>query len=199
MHMSYVHAHLLRIDAMVIQLLGIPVFACDAAKAKQNNIFLEKAKEAGLPRPPGEPASPTAAATEGASEPPPPPSVGPRGRRRRPGSLSAEARRTRASQFPGVIDAVGGTMYLGNWRRRSRSSPPGWYAVLVLTLGSFRRLGISGHIADTGLLSNFPTCYISAPDNDDNNDDNDSPNRLQWKAGYEDGGPQIYERKFPVM
>ncbi|KAK0718575.1 hypothetical protein B0T26DRAFT_676728 [Lasiosphaeria miniovina] len=78
-------------------------------------------------------------------------------------------------------------LHLAYWRGAS----PGWYAAVVLTLGSFEALGISGTISNTSFTkSHIPVCFKS---------DQKTRTISGWAEGYEDGVAKVTMRKFPVM
>ena len=56
--------------------------------------------------------------------------------------------------------------------------------------GSLSAVGMSGEIADTDLVDYIPRCYRS---------DRLTKNILGWQTCFEDGGPKVTKRRFPVM
>jgi hypothetical protein len=99
--------------------------------------------------------------------------------------------RRQPKPFDGITDPVVGEPYLGYWRSPNRSSPSGWYAVVILPLGDFGAVGISGSISETRLTKgHIPVCYDS---------DKKTRTILGWAENYGDGGPDVTRRKFPVM
>ncbi|GAP87960.2 hypothetical protein SAMD00023353_1600390 [Rosellinia necatrix] len=113
-------------------------------------------------------------------------------RRLRSGSNRAEGKRPagvagrrRRKSVDAITEPIPGEVYLGYWPK-SRS----WLAVLLLPMGSFTDIGLHGTIADTGLLDDVPPCYRY--------------NRRTrefggWQDSFEDAGPSILKRQFPVM
>ncbi|KAH8880497.1 hypothetical protein GQ53DRAFT_536771 [Thozetella sp. PMI_491] len=65
--------------------------------------------------------------------------------------------------------------------------------VLVLPIGDFGQIGIAGRLADTGLLNSpqhVPSCFRL----------NQSTRSIEgWAPDYQDGGPRVEERFYPVM
>jgi hypothetical protein len=63
------------------------------------------------------------------------------------------------------------------------------FAAVVLSLGSFEVIGACGSIEDTGLLDCIPKCYSKRL----------TPGHtLEWARGYEDGGPNVDQREYPI-
>lgn len=178
-----------------LETLGVEVLNCSEALMRKNNEMLQKdinegrykvlnrtsawklAKRSSMPKvpkvPKGRPA-PKSRAQNGET------------------SSTAGARRTTARKqaFEGVADPVGGEVYLGVWGRQ------GWYAVVLLPRGPdfgdprFSSTGIPGTLRNTRLLKKVPPCYKYTPGN----------SKLSgWAKGYEDGGPLVTERRFPVI
>ncbi|KAI0430515.1 hypothetical protein F5Y09DRAFT_341568 [Xylaria sp. FL1042] len=73
-----------------------------------------------------------------------------------------------------------------------------FYPVMILGWDDQRPGGLEHGLADTGLLdkeqSNVPSCYIYK-------DPESATNAAiaGWSPGFEDGGPRVNQRKFPVM
>jgi hypothetical protein len=103
-------------------------------------------------------------------------------------SPAAHLKTQKRKPFDGITDPVVGGLYLGFWRSRSAKYQTGWYPVVVLPTGDFEPVGMRGKIADTDLVKHIPVCYKS-----------EKKSILGWAGGYEDGGPFITKRKFPVM
>ncbi|KAL2107261.1 hypothetical protein VUR80DRAFT_5465 [Thermomyces stellatus] len=90
------------------------------------------------------------------------------------GSGEAAARRTtsRNQRFEGVIDAVGGELYLRYWPRQDC---------------------IPGILLNTRPLRKVPVCYKYTPG------DSELSGWTKGTKGYEDGGPPMTERRFPAI
>ncbi|KAI0966822.1 hypothetical protein F4678DRAFT_448259 [Xylaria arbuscula] len=95
------------------------------------------------------------------------------------------SRRRQRKLVDAITDPTPGEIYLGYWPK-SRS----WLAVLLLPLGGFDNIGLNGTIADTGLLNDVPPCYRYS-------------RRAKvfrgWQDGFDDAGPSVMDRQFPVM
>ncbi|KFA70705.1 hypothetical protein S40288_07601 [Stachybotrys chartarum IBT 40288] len=64
-----------------------------------------------------------------------------------------------------------------------------WLAALLLPMGNLEDIGIPDTIEGLGLLEDLPQCYAY-----------DSQRKtFSWKEGYEDNGPRVMMREFPVM
>src|SRR5262249_18284492 len=85
----------------------------------------------------------------------------------------------------GIINPVVGRIYRALWKTTGA-----WYAVLLLPTGSFEPVGMTGEIADTDLVTYIPTCFRS---------NKRAKKILGWSTGFEDGGPLVSKRRFPVM
>ncbi|KAJ9133164.1 hypothetical protein NKR23_g10933 [Pleurostoma richardsiae] len=182
-HLSHKeHGSLLQGKDIAVQELGVRVLGCDAAKAKQNNDVFEVAIRDGYKVLKGDDARDSRRSHTQTTP------MTTRGRGARVRSFADEEQ---PKPFDGVTDPVVGELYLGYWRSRSRSSSSGWYAVVLLPLGDFEAVGISGSISETRLAKgHIPICYIS---------DKKTRTILGWAERFEDGGPDVAKRKFPVM
>lgn len=177
--------------ADAIRELGIRVLSCDATKAKQNNDAFTSALKKGYQVYKG-----IHSEDLHNSQPPPPARRGLRGRRERDCSSEDEEQVAQQVQrtlkpFDGITNPVAGNLYLGYWRSRNPSSPSCWHAVVVLPLGDFEAMGLSGSIFETRLIKgHIPFCYDSVKS---------TRTILGWAEGFKDGGPDVTKRKFPVM
>ncbi|KAI0433344.1 hypothetical protein F5Y09DRAFT_351775 [Xylaria sp. FL1042] len=93
--------------------------------------------------------------------------------------------RRQSKRVDAITDPTPGNVYLGYWPK-SRS----WLAVLLLPLGNFGDIGLSGTIADTGLLHDVPPCYRYS---------RRAKAFRGWQDGFEDGGQFVVDRQFPVI
>jgi hypothetical protein len=175
------HGRLVLDTSDAIEKLGIRVRNCNAARAKRNNdVFLAALKSgykilkgASSDDPGDVPHSATTTDDDNSREE----ESGP----------TARCVQPRVTQFDGITDPVVGELHLAYWR----GAEPGWYAAVVLPLGSFEALGISGTISNTSLTKgHIPVCYES---------DQKTHTISGWAEGYEDGGAKVTMRKFPVM
>ncbi|KAI3339691.1 hypothetical protein F4824DRAFT_507943 [Ustulina deusta] len=87
--------------------------------------------------------------------------------------------------FSSVIDPLAGGVYRAYWQPTKT-----WYAAIVLPIGDFDSIGMSGSIAETGLFKYIPVCYCF---------DKQARRITRWQKGYETGGPHAFKRKFPIM
>lgn len=85
------------------------------------------------------------------------------------------------STFRGIVDPVEGQPY-------STSFNGTWWALMVLPTSDFATVGINGNFQKCGLARKTPKCYRRRSGN----------GPLKWAAGYEDGGPLVQGRQFPV-
>lgn len=83
-----------------------------------------------------------------------------------------------------VADPLVGELYLVSW--------PGanWYAGLVLPFENLSRFGLHVDFEMAGLLGTRPACFRY---------DGENKKFLGWVDGYEDGGPMVSQRTFPVF
>lgn len=87
--------------------------------------------------------------------------------------------------FKGVVDpTVGGIYKIDQGFRKSS------YAGVLLPIGDFGAIGISKSLYDTSLRRSIPSCYIY---------NKTIKEILGWEKDYDDGGPRVMDRKFPVM
>lgn len=100
-------------------------------------------------------------------------------------SASTSIRKTRGA-FTGVLNPTPGDVYFGYYNK--------WHAVLVLPsvyVEGAAYTGLPGTIEDEniGLINDLPECYYLDP----------LTGLLKWQEDYEDGGPSVTERQFPVV
>ncbi|SPO05195.1 uncharacterized protein DNG_07881 [Cephalotrichum gorgonifer] len=111
----------------------------------------------------------------------------------RPQRNSVASRRRR--DFLGVTDPVVGAIYRGYWAKARN-----WYGVLVLPRSkffddpSFESLNLPEELAGTYLSDHIPDCYHSSKQSEDG-----VRTLIDWEDGFEDGGPFVSERQFPVL
>jgi hypothetical protein len=86
-------------------------------------------------------------------------------------------------------------VYYGYWKPENSIWP-----VMILGWDDQTAGGLKDDLVGTGLLnkkvSNPPKCYVYK----DNTMNNAMDNAIVgWAPGFEDGGPKVTQRKFPVM
>lgn len=91
-------------------------------------------------------------------------------------------------QFKGITDAKYGNLYLGYWAKTKQKFP-----VIVLPLGDLKAAGLKGKLLETSLKKTIPRCYVVTRPTPD------TKVISGWAKGYEDGGPLVTKREFPVM
>lgn len=64
-----------------------------------------------------------------------------------------------------------------------------WSAVLLLPTTNLEEVGVPYTLKSLGLVPT-PRCYVYTPDDDET---------FQWSEGYEDGGPLMGDRWYPVL
>ncbi|KAK7221632.1 hypothetical protein V2G26_009635 [Clonostachys chloroleuca] len=116
-------------------------------------------------------------------------SEGPAKRPRRSRRQPASRKRTPSlpvvtAKKQAVADPLVGELYLVSW--------PGanWYAGLVLPFENLSRFGLHVDFEMAGLLETRPACFRY---------DGENKKFLGWVDGYEDGGPMVSQRTFPVF
>ncbi|KAI0122413.1 hypothetical protein F4814DRAFT_408662 [Daldinia grandis] len=87
--------------------------------------------------------------------------------------------------YKGVIDPIVGGIYKIHQGLRKGS-----YAAVILPIGDFGAIGISESLYDTSLRRSIPSCYIY---------NKTIKEILGWEKDYDDDGPRVKDRKFPVM
>ncbi|KAH6985517.1 hypothetical protein EDB80DRAFT_230132 [Ilyonectria destructans] len=83
-----------------------------------------------------------------------------------------------------ITEPIPGEFYLA-YRKGSTDRCP----VLLLPLGHLDNVGVPDAVEILGLIDSVPACYVY----------NQSVNDLVWQEGYEDDGPLVAKRQFPVM
>ncbi|KAK7422479.1 hypothetical protein QQZ08_009467 [Neonectria magnoliae] len=106
-----------------------------------------------------------------------------------PVGMSSNGRnaRNKKAKFEGIIDPKPGDIYSGFY-----SGSKVWYAVLVLPgVGADIDIdiGMPGTMQELGLTEPLPPCC----------DFDTQTGLLSWRKGYEDGGPCVNQRQFPVL
>jgi hypothetical protein len=180
---------------LAVKTLGHLVVDCDATKAALNNSMFKKALEGGYqvqsslknqssrksllqghvgspaPTPTKAPESPKSQEVAG----PPAPGAAPE------------------QTFKGITNAVAGELYRGFWRSSRQ-----WYVVMVLGWGHQLVCGMDKDLQSIGLTVakgrsarvSVPKCYVL---------DDAGTSIADWAPGYEDGGPLVHKRNFPVL
>ena len=100
---------------------------------------------------------------------------------------SSRVHRRLRTQFEGISSPETGGVYIG--RRSYRySKTPEWNVLVILPCSDFRPFGISGTMADTNLMDSKPPCYRLK-----------GQSITGWRKNYEDNGPKVTDRRFPVL
>ncbi len=90
----------------------------------------------------------------------------------------------KATESGYITNPVAGELYLGRWQSH-------WYAILVLPIDDSTIPGIPLSIFETSLARrHIPVCYRYAEDRH---------SISGWAKDYEDGGPHVSKRRFPVL
>lgn len=89
------------------------------------------------------------------------------------------------SRFDDCIEPIPGNLYTA-----SRAGRQERWAVIVLSRGDFDGRQNSGFFKDSTLLQRPPPCYVC---------DGKSTRIIAYQKGFEDGGPLVSQRQFPVM
>jgi len=198
------HGFLRREWALAVQKLGVRVLGCDEKKAKINNDAFDQALKAGyVPYKRHNDGRAAEAAAENSQRQVSIEASGddedhgrqqqqqqrethhldPRISTTTTDLQQGQHRGKKAKPFEGVTDPTVGKLYRAWYRGK------GFYAVLMLPLGSFETVGVVGNISNMDKQEKAPACYHRSGDG----------RILRWASGYEDGGPRVRERKFPVM
>ena len=177
------HGWLPRDRALAVQEFGFRVLGCDKEKAKRNNDAFDRAIEAGyVPR--KRHIDQAQGQHQESIEPwdedhdqqretdQDPPII----------KTDLQGRRQRGKPFEGITDPTVGRLYRVWYRGK------GFYAALMLPLGSFGTVGVVGDISNIDQQDKAPICYRRSGER-----------ILRWASGYEDGGPKFRGRKFPMM
>ncbi|KAK8118334.1 uncharacterized protein PG998_002960 [Apiospora kogelbergensis] len=170
--------------ASTIKKMGLRVLNCDATKAEKNNAAFTQALDAGYkPLGPDPNQQPTLKETHQIPSRPWP-------ALREEVATDTSRPTTRAEseerEREVITQPLEGKPYLGYWRSGSRGQ--GWYALIVLPLGSFSAIGLHGSFLETELTKSVPACY-----------ERQNGAVLQWAEGYRDGERLANKRQFPVM
>ncbi|WAO96055.1 Hypothetical protein NCS54_01371600 [Fusarium falciforme] len=83
-----------------------------------------------------------------------------------------------------AVDPEYGQVYRVYWNLSKQ-----WLAALLLPMQNLHDVGIPYSIEGLGLLEDLPQCYAY----------DCQSKTFSWKEGYEDNGPRVSMRKFPVM
>lgn len=183
-HLSGVtHGRLAKNHALAVQELGFRVLGCDKDKARRNNDAFDRASKAGY--------APRKRRTDQArwqsqeSDEPGDEQHGQQCQTHRHPGANAAALQTRhlGKPFEGITDPSVGMLYRAWYRGK------GFFAALMLPLGSFGSVGVVGEISNMlGQQRKAPRCYGRSGER-----------IIPWASGYEDGGPKFRERRFPMM
>lgn len=177
------HQHLPEDYDFAVKILGVQVLNCDLEKANRNNaIYKANPINYRLSRP-----NPL----ETGESPSPSPE-----RQRSPSPMQDDVQDELQDELQediqediqednGITDAVVGEVYRAYWKP-SKS----WYAAVVLPIGKFESVTLRGSILETGLVKHIPVCYRS---------DSRTKAIMGWAQDYQNGGPKVKNRKFPVM
>ncbi|KAK8106645.1 hypothetical protein PG999_010004 [Apiospora kogelbergensis] len=170
--------------ASTIKKMGLRVLNCDATKAEKNNAAFTQALDAGY-KPLGPDPNQQSTPKETHQIP-----SRPRPALREEVATDTSRSATRAEseehEREVITQPLEGKPYLGYWRSGSRGQ--GWYALIVLPLGSFNVIGLDGSFLETELTKSIPACY-----------ERQNGTVLQWAEGYRDGERLVNKRQFPVM
>ena len=187
------HSNLPKHHALAIELLGHLVFDCDKDRAEVNNAVVNKAFAEGYTPYNVNRLTRTQRLNQGlpanGNGTPPRHSTRPRAidstlsGTDNPGSASQKSPRA----FTGLTNPVAGELYLGYWTKTKSK-----FAIMVLPLtGDLGATGVAvGTLYSIGLVSNAPRCF---------NVNKATHTITGWAKGYEDGGPLVTKREFPVV
>lgn len=190
---SEAHGYAPRKWALAVQELGIRVLGCDKDKADRNNDAFDRAVEAGYVPLNERTGSGRARRRQGQEsvdasdegEDDDDEDLALLEADRHPRAIAAnspQGRHPKGKPFEGVTDPIVGQLYRA-WYRGD-----GFYAALMLPLGSFATVGVLGDIDGMDCLKAAPKCYRRS-----------KGHISGWADGYEDGGPKVRERRFPIM
>jgi len=193
------HGNLPKHHALAVDLLGHFVFDCDKKLAEMNNAAVKKAFVEGGYTPynvnrltrtqrlnQGLPANGNGSPSRPSPRPKPIES-NPAGGNNVNGDIAGGASQKSPRPFTGLTNPVPGELYLGYWTKTKSK-----FAIVVLPLtGS---VGVTSHASGSlhsiGLLPNAPRCFTV----------NKATHTITgWAKGYEDGGPLVTKREFPVV
>lgn len=161
----------------VIEAIGIEVLGCNETLAAKNNSVVREAINHGYTHPSTEEAEwHPGRESEDDEEP--------ARARQRNERISSRNGSLRNQDKNIIINPKCGDVYAAYWRKSKQ-----WYGVVILPLGSFKPLDLSGSIEDLGLLNELPPCYVFHAETQS----------FGWAKGYEENGPNVTRREFPVM
>ncbi|CAM1508983.1 Fc.00g027220.m01.CDS01 [Cosmosporella sp. VM-42] len=174
-----------RDNKLAIETLGVRVRGCSKALAEQNNAAVRQAEKNGYTQPfrsrrerrsrLQEPASADDDSTEGLNT----------SRLERSTKIDYPRVRNSTRGFKGVMAPIPGEPYTAYYQISRK-----FMAVLLLPLGDFAQVGLEGNMQRTGLLEEIPGCFTY----------NEGTKEITgWQRGYQDGGPLVSRRAFPVI
>ncbi|KAH8659671.1 hypothetical protein BGZ61DRAFT_284168, partial [Ilyonectria robusta] len=107
-------------------------------------------------------------------------------RRRRAGmgQPADDSSRRQHEDFDAVIHPTPGEIYLAYWEM-SRN----WSPVLLLPQDRLDNVGVPDTLEGLGLMDHVPKCYVY----------DQRMKKFKWQEAYENGGPLVAKREFPVM
>ncbi|KAH6960055.1 hypothetical protein BKA56DRAFT_600340 [Ilyonectria sp. MPI-CAGE-AT-0026] len=170
-------------NAAIVEHFGIEVLNCNAELAEKNNSIASKAGQGSMKRSiariaDGMPGRRTSGSekrpkftTEGCS----------RTGVDRHGGLKRQSKQRR---HEGIPNPIPGRIYLAYWEMTRD-----WLPALLLPHIGLDKFGVPSTLESIGLIDYIPECYDYDLETKD----------LQWKKGYEHGGPRVMEREFPVV
>jgi hypothetical protein len=185
------HDHMTKAHAVAIEMLGHLVVDCTQELADRNNAKVIEAFRRGYKVFNANSLSQTKRAEMGY-----PPLETPSTQKtssQRLGKQTASPGRSK-KQFTGVINPVQCKFYLSYVQQEEVQCP-----VLILPWGNLAPAGLQGTLADTGLFSEQadapepPKCY------EYDRVDGRITGIRGWASGFEDGGPLVRNREFPVL
>ena len=192
---SEAHGYAPRKWALAVQELGIRILDCDKDKADRNNEAFHRAVEAGYVPLNERTSSGLArrarrrqgqesvdASDEGEDEEEDQALLEPHRHPHATVANSPQGRHPKGKPFEGISDPIVGRLYRACFRG------DGFCAALMLPLGSFAAVGVVGDIDSMDRLKAAPKCYRRS-----------KGHISGWADGYEDGGPKVRERRFPMM
>lgn len=196
---SVQHNHLPKHHSLAVDLLGQLVWDCDSELAAKNNAVVQRAfdKEGYTPFninrlskqeriSQGFVAHESPSMPKSGGEIDSSPSLTPSTQQKTGGEIDPSPHRGGHRPFNGITNPVPGELYLGYWSKtRTR------YAIMVFPFwGDISMTGLHGTLASVGLVSNAPKCVRVS---------RSTQEILGWHKGYEDGGPLVTKREFPVV
>ncbi|KAJ6436746.1 acetyl-CoA synthetase-like protein [Purpureocillium lavendulum] len=85
---------------------------------------------------------------------------------------------------PWIVTPQPGEVYITFWEKSNA-----WAAVLLLPTTNLEEVGVPHTLKSLGLTGSTPDCYVYTPGEE----------TFEWTEGYEDGGPFVTERRYPVI